>query len=352
MIILKSILKIILVLVVLLLIGFAGIIVYAVISDYKPEEKEIITVSNKPDILPDTARITLLTWNIGYCGLDKKMDFFYDGGTKVITPKINFMQNINAVKGFLKQNDSIDFILIQEIDENSRRSYHFNEYDTVSKSLKGFFPFFAKNYDVFFVPVPPSNPMGKVLSGLGTFSKYQPSSSIRYSFPGEYGFPKQLFMLDRCFMVNRYPLANGKELLIINTHNEAFDPGEIRKAQMAYLREFLLFEYGKGNYIISGGDWNQSPPDFRPEFAANKVNTDQMMINTDFLPHEWKWVYDNKTPSNRTVISAYNPSTTATTVIDLFLLSPNVKVESVRCINLEFENSDHNPVRVKVKLKK
>jgi endonuclease/exonuclease/phosphatase family metal-dependent hydrolase len=350
--ILKKILKVILVLVILLLIGFAGIIVYALISDYKPEEKEIITVSNKPDILPDTAGITLLTWNIGYCGLDKKMDFFYDGGTKVITPKKNFIQNINAVKGFLKQNDSIDFILIQEIDENSRRSYYFNEYDTISKSLKGFFPFFAKNYDVFFVPVPPSNPMGKVLSGLATFSKYQPSTSIRYSFPGEYGFPKQLFMLDRCFMVNRYPLTGGKELLIINTHNEAFDPGEIRKAQMAYLREFLLSEYEKGNYIMAGGDWNQTPPGFQPEFALNKVNTDQMMINSDFLPPEWKWVYDNKTPSNRSVVTAYDPLSTTTTVIDQFLLSPNIKVKSVQCINLEFENSDHNPVRVKVKLQK
>jgi endonuclease/exonuclease/phosphatase family metal-dependent hydrolase len=352
MIILKKILKIILALAVLLLIGFAGIIIYALISDYKPEEREILAVSNKPDMLSGSKGISLLTWNIGYCGLDSEMDFFYDGGTKVITPKKNFIENINAIKDFISQNDSIDFILIQEIDENSRRSYHFNEYDTVSKSLRGFFPFFAKNYDVFFVPVPPSNPMGKVLSGLATFSKYQPSSSTRYSFPGEYGFPKQLFMLDRCFMVNRYPLANGNELLIINTHNEAFDPGEIRRAQMAYLREFLLSEYKKGNYIIAGGDWNQSPPGFQPEFEVNRVNTDQMMINSDYLPSDWQWIYDSKTPSNRTVIAAYDPSSTTTTVIDLFLLSPNVKIESVQCINLEFENSDHNPVRIKVKLQK
>ena len=122
---------------------------------------------------------------------------------------------------------------------------------------------FAKNYDVFFVPVPPATPMGKVLSGLTIFGKYQPTSSVRYSFPGEYGFPKQLFMLDRCFLVNRYPLSNGKELLIINTHNEAFDPGQIRKAQMSYLKDFLLTEFRNGNYIITGGDWNQAPPGFQ-----------------------------------------------------------------------------------------
>jgi hypothetical protein len=84
----------------------------------------------------------------------------------------------------------------------------------------------------------------------------------------------------------------------------------------------------------------------------NKVNTDQMMMNSDYLPPEWKWVYDNKIPSNRSVTASYDPSSTTTTVIDLFLLSPNVRLESVQCINLEFENSDHNPVKIKVKLQK
>jgi exonuclease III len=192
--------------------------------------------------------------------------------------------------------------------------------------------------------------MGKVLSGITTFSKYQPSSSIRYSFPGTYGFPTQLFMLDRCFLVNRYPLSNGKELILVNTHNEAFDPGQIRKAQMAYLKDFLIKEYSNGNYIISGGDWNQTPPDFKPDFSENKINTLQMMIESDYLPKDWKWVYDNKTPSNRTVTTAYDPSSTTTTVIDFFLLSPNINDISIQCINLNFENSDHNPVKIKFKL--
>jgi len=350
--ILKRILKIFLTLILLVVLGFAGIIIYALISDYKPETKEELYNSEKRDKLADTAEISLLTWNIGYCGLDKEMDFFYDGGTKVFTPRSKCIENLDSVKKFLKNNDTIDFLLIQEIDKESKRSYDINQFDTLSKLLNDYHSFFTKNYDVFFVPVPPASPMGKVLSGLTTFSRFQPSSSVRYSFPGKYGFPKQLFMLDRCFLVNRYPLESGKELLIINTHNEAFDPGEIRKAQMAYLKEFLLSEYEKGNYIITGGDWNQSPPDFTPEFSINKVNTDQMKMNSDFLPPEWKWAYDNRTPSNRTVIAAYDPSLTTTSVIDLFLLSPNIEDIDVECVNLDFENSDHNPVIIKAKLGK
>jgi endonuclease/exonuclease/phosphatase family metal-dependent hydrolase len=345
-----KIIKALLFTILFLVLLFAGIIVYAIISDYKPDEKTTLFNADNPGMINDSIDITLMTWNIGYCGLDKDMDFFYDGGTKVATPEQQCLKNLSAVKKFIRENDTIDFFLVQEIDRSSKRSYHIDEFDTVSKVLEGYYPFFAKNYDVFFVPVPPLNPMGKVLSGLATYSRHQPSSSVRYQFPGEYGFPTQLFMLDRCFMVNRYPLVNGKELLVINTHNEAFDPGEIRKAQMAYLKELLLSEYEKGNYIITGGDWNQTPPEFKPEFTVNKVNTDQMMMGSDYLPSEWKWVYDSKTPSNRTVTAAYDPATTTTTVIDLFLLSPNIRMISAECINLNFENSDHNPVRIKVGL--
>lgn len=347
----KKILKTLLIIIILAVTGFVGLIVYAIITDYKPKEKEVVFTGEKTETLNDTMELSLLTWNIGYCGLDKDMDFFYDGGTKVFTPKAKCINNLLAVEKLLKQNDSTDFIFIQEIDKGSKRSYYINEYDSLTATLKNFSPFFAKNYDVFFVPVPPASPMGKVLSGLTTFSKYQPSSSARYSFPGKYGFPKQLFMLDRCFLVNRYPLKNGKELVVINTHNEAFDPGEIRKAQMTYLKDFLLKEYNTGNYIIIGGDWNQSPPDFKPDFPGNQVNTTQMKMTSDYLPSEWKWIFDNRTPSNRTVIAAYNPSSTTTTVIDFFLLSPNIGALSVKCLNLNFENSDHNPVVIKIRLK-
>jgi endonuclease/exonuclease/phosphatase family metal-dependent hydrolase len=349
--ILKRILKAVLILAILIITGLTGIIVYAIISDFKPEEKEVVSTNISPVILSDSAEISFLTWNIGYCGLDKGMDFFYDGGTKVMTPKETCQDNLNAVLSFLKGNDSIDFIFLQEVDRKSKRSYKKDEYLIIDEHMQQHSAYFATNYDVFFVPVPPSSPMGKVFSGITTLSKYIPSSSVRYSFPGEYGFPKQLFMLDRCFLINRHPLRSGKELILINTHNEAFDPGDIRKAQMEYLKNFMISEYQNGNYVIAGGDWNQCPPQFNPDFSSDPVNKEQMVISADYLPSDWTWAYDNKNPSNRSVITAYDPGTTTTTVIDFFLLSPNVENASVNCIDLDFENSDHNPVIMTAKLK-
>lgn len=346
----RKFLKAIIYLIIALWVVFFGIIICGVISDYRPDEKITIEENGQVKALSDSAGISVLTWNIGYGGLDDDMDFFYDGGTKVRTPRESFNRNFAAVKEFLKSNDSIDFILLQEVDRKSKRSYRTDEHAAIEDLLQARSSQFAVNYDVFFVPVPATSPMGKVLSGISVFGKNQPSSSVRYAFPGKYGFLKQLFMLDRCFLVNRYPLANGKELVLINTHNEAFDPGEIRRAQMQYLKTFLLDEFSKGNYIIAGGDWNQAPPGFSPHFGGDVVNTNQMVLNKDYLPPDWTWSYDNNTPSNRTVTAPYRPDVTATIVIDFFLLSPNVRSVSVKCINLHFRNSDHNPVILDARL--
>jgi len=355
---LKKILKAVLIIIAVLVLGFIGLILYAVISDYKPEEKELISQSDNPSVLDDSLTLSLLTWNIGYAGLDKDMDFFYDGGTKVITPEKNCLENISGISDFLLQNDTIDFILLQEVDRDSKRSYRIDQYEKIDSSLSDHKSFFAKNYVVFFVPTPPAKPMGKVESGIATYSKFVPVSSTRYSLPGDFGFPTQLFYLDRCFMVTRYKLNGSKELVLINTHNEAFDEaGDIRKSQMARIKEFVLNEYDSGNYVITGGDWNQYPPEFKPAFSGDKAFTGQIGnfnlvgIESDYMPGDWKWIYDPATPSFRTLLAAYDPATTPTSVCDFFLISPNIESVSVKCHHLGFANSDHNPVIIQVKTK-
>ena len=356
--ILKKVLKAVLVIIAILAFSFIALIVIAIGSDYKPGEKELLARSDKPSVLDDSISYSLLTWNIGYAGLDKGMDFFKDGGTKVITPEINCRENVSGIENFLLRNDSIDFVFIEEIDRDSKRSYHIDEYESLSKKLTGYNSYFARNYDVFFVPAPPAEPMGKVLSGIAIYSKFIPESSTRYLLPGDFGFPTQLFYLDRCFMVNRYKTRNGKELVLINTHNEAFDAGgEIRKAQMEKLKEFVLNEYNSGNFVVAGGDWNQYPPGFKPAFSGNKSFTGQIGnfnlvgIESDFLPGDWKWIYDPSTPSFRTLMAAYDPATTPTSVCDIFVISPNIESAYVKCQDLGFANSDHNPVIIEVKLK-
>ncbi len=349
----KKFLKILLYLLLLIVLAFAGLILTAVITDYDPDETTLIYESANAQKIPDTLEFDILSWNVGYCGLDKSMDFFYDGGVQVRPTEDKVINSLHGVESFLKSQDSMEFILMQEVDKKSKRSYRINEYDSIQAAIPSYKAYFGTNYDVFFVPTPPTEPYGKVLSGIVSFSKFEPSNVTRYTFPGKYAFPKSLFMLDRCFLVKRFPVDNGKELIIINTHNEAYDDGSQRKQQMEYLRNFLLKEYNKGNYVVVGGDWNQCPPDIKdtiPGFIFD--NKEFSVVDKNLYPAEWKWIFKNDIPTNRRVIKPYDQKTTATTVIDFFLISPNVENLGVQNINLGFENSDHNPVRAKFRLKK
>ncbi|MFH0843373.1 MAG: hypothetical protein V1903_12250 [Bacteroidota bacterium] len=63
------------------------------------------------------------------------MDFFYDGGTKVITPEKNCLEDIFGIEDFLTKYDTIDFILLQEVDRDSKRSYRIDQYEKIASSL-------------------------------------------------------------------------------------------------------------------------------------------------------------------------------------------------------------------------
>jgi len=347
----KKIAKVFLIIIAFIFVAFAIFLLFSTIDDYSPDKKILLSENKNSDLLNKKEPISLMIWNIGYCGLNKEMDFFYDGGKNVRPSEQKVLENIRGVKNFLQQNDSLDFILLQEVDKNSKRSYYTNQFDTISNLFKNRTFSFGKNYDVFFVPTPPMDPMGKVKSGIMTIGKYVPSSSVRFSFPGNYDWPTNLFMLDRCFLVNRYNLTNEKELLIINTHNSAYDDGELKKQQMEYLKKFVKAEYKKGNYVVVAGDWNQCPPNYKSNFKDNlQDNENRTDISTIFLP-KYNWMYDNSLPTNRRVSAPYKKGETLTTVIDFYLLSPNIESISVKNVDLGFEYSDHQAVKAVIKLK-
>ena len=141
--------------------------------------------------------------------------------------------------------------------------------------------------------------------------------------------------------------------LVINNHNSAFDGGKLKSIEMSHLRKFLLSEYAKGNYIVAGGDWNQCPPDFDPDKFKKKEDDHYFPVNisADYYPDGWRWVYDSDMPTNRKVTKAYNPSETFTTIIDYYLVSPNVEVEEVKGIDHDFAFSDHQAVFLQISLK-
>jgi endonuclease/exonuclease/phosphatase family metal-dependent hydrolase len=352
----------------LLLFGlyFLGLLTYGWLNDWQPGPEPVALALDQnasPEMLKDSV-FTLVSWNVGYGGLGAESDFFYDdsgiwysGSSMIRSPKNLVEKNLNGVLSFLAQNkDSVDFFLLQEADIVSDRGQNTRQYKAYQKSLPGFAADFAVNYQCDRVPIPllePWNTYGAVLSGLATFSRYQPTEATRHQLPGHYPMPDRMFQLDRCAALHRYPTPGGKELIVINLHNSAYDPGDkIKAIQLPYLRDLALAEFAKGNYVVLGGDWNQCPPHFRFDtfMPGNTQGYLQGNLPVDFFPDDWTFAYDPTVPTNRKARDPYSKGKTFETLIDFFLVSPNVHLHVVHGIDQAFQYSDHQPVMITITL--
>ncbi len=351
----ENILRLVLGLVGLAAAVFIGLLVFGTLTDYKPEPVEEAEKHEVNQSRVDST-FTMLIWNIGYGGLGKDQDFFMDGGERVQASKAEYDSYIKGILEFLSQQSQTDFLLLQEVDRDSKRSHGQDQAASAAELLPDFNWFYASNFKVKYIPVPFDpfpfvRPMGRVLGGLVTYSKALPTSAKRYDYPGNYGWPKRIFHLVRCFLETRYPAAGGKELIVINSHNSAYDGGVLKADEMAMLRDYVMAEYNNGNFVIVGGDWNQCPPDFDPKtFKKDESEYEQDNISADYLTG-WTWAYDPTTPTNRKVARPYDPATTFTTVIDFFLLSPNLETVEVHGIPMGFAYSDHQPVHLTVRMR-
>ncbi len=359
----NTIIRIILSLLTIIFIYVAVVLVHGTITDYQPEEVLPIKIeqNTESELITDSV-LTFTIWNIGYGGLGAEADFFFDdggflfAGSNMVRPSQNLVEKyVNGITDFVNNTQS-DFYLLQEVDVDSKRSYFINQLEALRQKMPAYAATFAPNYKASRVPLPllePWRAYGKAYSGLVTFSAYQPVEATRYQLPGSFAWPTRIFQLDRCVGLHRFKVDNGKEIVVLNIHNSAHDTdGSLKRQEMAFIKELVTKEYEKGNYVIAGGDWNECPPYFRYDGFMPGQGEDyfQYNIEPDFLPEDWQWVYDPTVPTNRKAADPFVMGETFITLIDFFLISPNVRVKTVKGIDQQFQNSDHQPVWIEVEL--
>ncbi len=74
-------------------------------------------------------------------------------------------------------------------------------------------------------------------------------------------------------------------------------------------------------------------------------------IPEDWTPEGWTWAIDPSVPTVRTNDQPYRPGENHRTVIDGFLLSPNIRLDEVKGIELGFAHSDHQPVVARISIR-
>ena len=345
---LKTIGKVLLVILIVLVVLIAGLLIWLTIVEYDPEDQEAVAIEQLDGAAKETLSsgdsLKVLAWNIGYGALGDNADFFMDGGKMVYTAdEARVTQNLNAVVSEVREEDP-DIVLFQEIDFNSDRSYHINEM-TYFNNL-GYNNFaFANNFKVAYSPVPVP-PMGKIDSGIATYSRYQTLSASRIQLPCPFSWPIRIINLKRCLLITRIPVEGGKELVIVNLHLEAYDDGEGKAAQAQMLMDILNEESAKGNYVIAGGDFNQCFSNIENDLPVFPDQWQPAYMDIGPFEKDWKFLMSEETPSCRSLympLAGNDPDSLQYYIIDGFIVSSNIRVDSYEIKDLGFANSDHNP---------
>ncbi|MBN2268654.1 MAG: endonuclease/exonuclease/phosphatase family protein, partial [Acholeplasmataceae bacterium] len=302
--------------------------------------------------------IKVMTFNIGYAGLGAAEDFVMDGGTKGRPDSKEVVMNyLSGIQQIISENE-VDIYMFQEVDLNSRRSYKIDQAETILETLGSeYSEQFAYNFKALFVPFPVSltDYIGYVESGIATYTSFRVSDSQRQQFPGSFSWPLRIANLKRAMMVSTLPIeGSDKSLIIVNLHMSAYDgDGSLRTQEMAFLKAFMEEQSALGNYVIIGGDFNQTFPEADGVYVVPEEYYVAYPIEENWIPAGYQFQVDIEFPSCRLLNQPYDPTDSKTQyyIIDGFIVSSNIFVEvQAQTLDYDFAYSDHNPVVLTIKL--
>lgn len=342
----KKIIKTILIILGVIVLFLVGVIVFLSITEYRPEEVVELTKLEGSKNFELGTPAEVVTFNVGYAGLGEKEDFFVDGGDMVRPEeKENVTENLKGIISTLKEQNA-DILLIQELDVDSKRSYHVNEKVQVEKALN-MEGVLAPNFVCEYVPFPLPT-IGKVESGVATFADYSSDTAKRIALPIPFKWPIRMANLKRCLLETKFPIeGTDKELVVFNVHLEAYDDGTGKEEQTKIMLKAMEEEYNKGNYVVAGGDFNQSlEENFKRYPITDEDNWIPGELDAQAFEENFTIHMDGSVPTCRLNDTPLSDNT-QTYVVDGFIVSNNINVEEVKTLDEGFKYSDHNPVRLK-----
>ena len=331
----------------ILMVLTAGCVIISNRLDAPKEFEEVpllMTEDNSEVTVADT--LTIMTWNIGYAGMGKEADFFMDGGTQYRpTSKDLLYKNLDGIASHLVQ-ANVDIMLLQEVAKTSWLTRQTNILDALQRLLPDYHWTYSDDLRTRWIPWPL-----RIRIGNATATRFLPKGAETRALPLEKHFTLGIFRKQyRMHIIRIEP-----DWVIVNVHLSAFDSAQdsTREEQLRSVLDFAQAEYGKGNKVLVGGDWNLKL--IETDFPHATDEEHLFWIRTLPLwarPEGWQWVTDDAVPSVRTAHQPYEVAENYTLVIDGFLVSPNIELVSVSTDNLHFSFSDHHPVTMVVRSKR
>ncbi len=293
------------------------------------------------DLTQAADTITVFNWNLGYAGLGKDSDFIADGGKNFYPPSKEIVQdNLSGIRTIIR-NHPADIYLFQEISEPDMLTLGVDVLAGVRETLAHYNWFFTNDISTRFIPQ--KNAMHH---GLATFSRIKtlPVKTIR--LPLEPTRLNGLLRRQYHIQVREFDDKAGNNWAVVNIHLSAFDEGgNIRVQQYEKLLEIVDKFYKDGKYVVVAGDWNMQliPTNF-PHTTTEEFLFWLKILPKEALKPDWQLLVDPTFATVRTNERPYTKGENYTTIIDGFLVSPNVKALKIQTLDTNFQFTDHQPV--------
>lgn len=193
--------------------------------------------------------LKVVTYNIGYASGEKN-------NLPVKFTEQEIRANLDRIVVELKKFHP-DIICLQEVDFDSKRTHHINQFEYLAKALNMPYGAYAITWNKRYLPWPywpPNIQYGQMLSGQAVLSRYpiEHQLVLDFSKPSENAFWYNWFYLDR--VAQKVSIRVGYQgINVWNVHLEAFHP-KTRESQAALLSEWVSLE--SNPYKVVMGDFN------------------------------------------------------------------------------------------------
>ncbi len=299
---------------------------WATSGSYPREKYTEIFTYDVEDISADSDTFSLVSYNIGYLsGLTNQ--------EAIERPKSLFDHHLDSAIATLGSINP-DIIAVQEIDIASNRSYNVNQLAALANALGLPYAGLAITWNKNYVPFPYwpiSVHFGKIVSGQALLSRYPIVENERIVLEkvASHQFFYNAVYLDRLAQITQINI-DGRSLVIINVHLEAFD-NPTRFKQTYAVRE-IAESYAKDYPVLLVGDFNSALN--RPKEGERSI---EVMAESD--------LFKSALPREQWTDQPTFPSELAEYKLDyLFYTSISLELKDTRVISEIGTASDHLPL--------
>jgi endonuclease/exonuclease/phosphatase family metal-dependent hydrolase len=253
-----------------ILIGLVGVVVVLAaavwLTTFHPRavRAEAVTCPATTPVLQPGQSLEVMSWNVQYMAAKGYVfwyDLFDESGPDERPSPASITAAFDEVARVIAD-ESPDVILLQEVDDGAARTDGEDQLERLLGLLGDDYACSASAFywKALFVPHP--RIMGSAGMKLSTISRYRIDEATRHQLPIMPSDPlTQQFNFRRAILEVRLPVEGSTDLVVLNTHLDAFAQGTDTMQQQVALTKGLIDDLGTaGNPWVLGGDFNLLPP--------------------------------------------------------------------------------------------